>query len=248
MPGRGRFWSLGSLNDGIVEEDDLTQALQTKVNSGGGGHVIQDEGTPLVARGNLNFIGAGVVASDGVEDTTNVTISGGGGGAWQQIGKFVVVTPATSVSISFTPEILDGTNMSIKLVGNLKLNITDTINTRIDNRADGDYILEGGHSAGATHTGVLTNPVDGWTTGKNVTSGETTFIEVELAGNRTIGASSDEVTCLYKERSASGVFYGGGTFATVSATSISSFDVKSTNGIATISAGSTFVAYKQVIT
>lgn len=41
MPGRGRFWSLGSLNDGIVEEDDLTQALQTKVNSGGGGGAWQ---------------------------------------------------------------------------------------------------------------------------------------------------------------------------------------------------------------
>jgi len=37
MPGRGRFWSVGSLNDEIVEEADLTQALQTKVNAGGGG-------------------------------------------------------------------------------------------------------------------------------------------------------------------------------------------------------------------
>jgi len=37
MPGRGRFWSLGSLNDEIVEEADLTQALQTKVNAVGGG-------------------------------------------------------------------------------------------------------------------------------------------------------------------------------------------------------------------
>ncbi len=36
MPGRGRFWSVGSLNDEIVEEADLTQALQTKVNAGGG--------------------------------------------------------------------------------------------------------------------------------------------------------------------------------------------------------------------
>ncbi len=37
MPGRGRFWQVGALNDEIVEEADLTQALQTKVNSGGGG-------------------------------------------------------------------------------------------------------------------------------------------------------------------------------------------------------------------
>jgi len=37
MPGRGRFWEVGALNDEIVEEADLTQALQTKVNAVGGG-------------------------------------------------------------------------------------------------------------------------------------------------------------------------------------------------------------------
>jgi len=36
MPGRGRFWSIGSLNDEIVEEADLVQALQTKINAGAG--------------------------------------------------------------------------------------------------------------------------------------------------------------------------------------------------------------------
>ena len=44
---------------------------------GSGGHTIQDEGTPLTARNNLNFIGAGVVATDdSVNDRTNVTIAG----------------------------------------------------------------------------------------------------------------------------------------------------------------------------
>jgi len=79
MPGRGRFWKIGGLNDEHVKEADLTQALQNKVNSGGGGHAIQDEGSPLTQRANLNFVGSGVVASDGVEDTTTVTIAGGGG-------------------------------------------------------------------------------------------------------------------------------------------------------------------------
>lgn len=170
-----------------------------------------------------------------------------GGGAWTQIGKFVVVTPATSVSVSFPAEILNGTIMSLKLVANLKLNVPDTISTRIDNRIDGSYTLEGGHSKGATHTALLSNDGDGFNTGKNVDTNETTFLEIELAGNRTIGGSGDEVTCFYKERSENGVFIGAGKFNTISATSIASFDVKSKLGVATITAGSTFVVYKQVI-
>jgi hypothetical protein len=44
-------------------------------NSGGGGHTIQDEGTSLPQRTNLNFIGEGVTATDNdVTDSTDVTI------------------------------------------------------------------------------------------------------------------------------------------------------------------------------
>jgi len=223
MPGRGASWRGAGQGkpDRIGSPDVLDNSITSDDIEDG---TIQEVDLDSAVQAKLNAIG--------------------GGGAWQQIGKFVVVAPATSVSVSFTPEVLDGTNMSIKLVANLKLNITDTISTRIDNRADGSYILQGGHSVGATHTGVTTSSNDGWTTGKNVTSGEITFLEIELAGDVPTG---DEVTCFYKERSASGVLYGAGLFSTISATSISSFDVKSKNGVATISAGSTFVAYKQVI-
>ena len=48
----------------------------------GGGHVIQDEGAPLAQRANLNFVGAGVTASDDLpNNATVVTVPGGGGGA-----------------------------------------------------------------------------------------------------------------------------------------------------------------------
>ena len=48
---------------------------------GGGGHIIQDEGADLTARARLNFIGAGVTATDdSVNNATVVTITGGGGG------------------------------------------------------------------------------------------------------------------------------------------------------------------------
>lgn len=46
----------------------------------GGGHVVQDEGTPLAQRANLNFVGAGVTATDDAgNDATVVTIPGGAG-------------------------------------------------------------------------------------------------------------------------------------------------------------------------
>lgn len=44
---------------------------------GSGGHTIQDEGTPLTARSNLNFVGASVtVTDDSGNDATVVTITG----------------------------------------------------------------------------------------------------------------------------------------------------------------------------
>jgi hypothetical protein len=47
---------------------------------GSGGHALQDEGTPLTSRANLNFVGAGVAATDDAgNNATVVTISGGGG-------------------------------------------------------------------------------------------------------------------------------------------------------------------------
>jgi len=46
-------------------------------SGGGSGHTIQDEGTPLTARTNLNFVGASVaVTDDSGNDATVVTISG----------------------------------------------------------------------------------------------------------------------------------------------------------------------------
>jgi len=36
MPGRGQFWKIGGINDEHIKEVDLTQALQTKLNAGGG--------------------------------------------------------------------------------------------------------------------------------------------------------------------------------------------------------------------
>jgi hypothetical protein len=58
----------------------------------GGGHTIQDEGTPITQRTNINFVGAGVTVTDGGAgpDSTIVTITSGGGSG-------DVVGPASAV-------------------------------------------------------------------------------------------------------------------------------------------------------
>jgi len=46
------------------------------IGGGGGGHVIQEEGSPLTQRANLNFIGAGMTATDNAgSDSTDLTLT-----------------------------------------------------------------------------------------------------------------------------------------------------------------------------
>lgn len=49
-----------------------------------GGHIIEDEGVPIPQKAALNFVGDGVVASDG-SGKTNVTIPAGAGGGPQSV-------------------------------------------------------------------------------------------------------------------------------------------------------------------
>ncbi len=57
-----------------------------------GGHIIEDEGTPLPQQPNLNFVGAGVVASDSGGKSV-VTIPGSGGGGPQTIKPIDIAVP-----------------------------------------------------------------------------------------------------------------------------------------------------------
>jgi len=60
----------------FVPDPVLPQQAASKayVDAGGGGsgHVIEDEGTPLTARSKLNFVGAGVTATDDAGDDASV--------------------------------------------------------------------------------------------------------------------------------------------------------------------------------
>lgn len=85
--------------------DSIT--ISASGGGGSGGHTIQDEGTPLTSRSNLNFVGSGVaVTDDSGNDATVVTINGyTDEQAQDAIGSMV---DATLVYIDGTPLLTRG--------------------------------------------------------------------------------------------------------------------------------------------
>lgn len=82
--------TVAAIDIGVVDaESDLkiptSKAVATAIAAGGGGtggHIIEDEGTPLTARPALNFVGPGVTVTDSASPaSTIVTILGGAGGS-----------------------------------------------------------------------------------------------------------------------------------------------------------------------
>ena len=69
----------------------------------GGGHIIEDEGTPLTQRDTLNFVGAGVTVTDSGSKTV-VTISGAGSGAVDSVKGETGVVVLTTGDISDTAQ------------------------------------------------------------------------------------------------------------------------------------------------
>ncbi len=76
--GRTRLLEVAPRVGGVVNITRVT-AGGAPAASGGGGHIIEDEGVPLAQRGTMNFVGAGVTAADAGGKTV-VTIPGGGAG------------------------------------------------------------------------------------------------------------------------------------------------------------------------
>lgn len=71
--------------NGFVLTWDNDNSRFTLLASSGAGHVIENQGTPVTQRSNLNFVGAGVSVADSGGKTV-VTISGGGGGGVSSVG------------------------------------------------------------------------------------------------------------------------------------------------------------------
>ena len=91
------------------------------LGGGGGGHVIQEEGVDLTQRANLNFIGAGVTATDDVgNDATKVTITPTGASI-----PFIKSDGVTSDPIDLTSAALGESlvsDITPQLGGNLDVN------------------------------------------------------------------------------------------------------------------------------
>lgn len=71
----------GITNGQTILWNSSLQRFEAGTGGTGGGHTIQDEGTPLTQRTKLNFVGTGVTVTDGGAgpDSTIVTITSGGG-------------------------------------------------------------------------------------------------------------------------------------------------------------------------
>jgi len=84
--------------------------------------IVQDEGAPLIQQRTLNFVGAGVAATnDAANNRTTVTVSGGGGGSQHQVdGANVAANDPINFQDSAT---VDFTNPS---AGNIQAAVKDS--------------------------------------------------------------------------------------------------------------------------
>jgi hypothetical protein len=89
------------------------------------GHVVEDEGTPLTQRANMNFTGAGVSVAD-TGGKTVVTIPGGGGGGGASAAVDLTVTPAGGISATNAQAALEELDTEKATVTNLNAHVNDT--------------------------------------------------------------------------------------------------------------------------
>lgn len=100
------------------------------VSTTGGGHTIQDEGVSLTQRTNLNFVGAGVTATDdSANDATKVTISTSAGAGYQQptAGSVNGTNQVFSFAVAPNALVVDGVSIQ-KTAVDTTVNWTGTTN------------------------------------------------------------------------------------------------------------------------
>lgn len=99
------FWKIYPKAAGWYSLDSA--GVETLLGTGGGGHIIADEGTPLASEPILNFVGAGVTVTAGVGETI-VTIPGGGGGTLSSVLTAGNTTGANNISVDTNQAIVSG--------------------------------------------------------------------------------------------------------------------------------------------
>ncbi len=126
------------LNRAIGILDQRTSFLINKVSNlsdrinnlstTGGGHTIQDEGTPLTQRTNLNFKGAGVTVTDDLaNNATIVTVSTSAGAGYQQPTSGAIDGSNTVFAFATAPNaiVVDGVSLQ-KVAADTTVNWTGT--------------------------------------------------------------------------------------------------------------------------
>ena len=164
----------GTLHNAVTVTDTATinltltgQNIQADLLGGGSGHTIEDEGVPLTARTGLNFIGAGVTATDNAgTDATDVTIPGG-----------VAVANIGSTAETVGGAVADGVAATASRSDH-KHAIT---NPKLDDLATPDANTD--LNANTTNHGLLlqaTAPAAGLMNFVGITSGETAYLNKPL--------------------------------------------------------------------
>ena len=232
MPGRGQPWKKGGhidetidsadIIDGTISEADLDSALTSKVNQGG--HAIQDEGTPITQQTNMNFIGAGVTATFGGEDTTNVTIPGGGG-VYTKLGEFTVSSAQATMPVTFSASQAPGTYKEILVVADFDLAVADEVDLELTGPTGFTFTGRGVKVSSVTVVAGYTSPkTDLIGTGETFATNISTFkvtIQSDTLGNY-IGLQ-DEVS----QNATEEVRRGGWTGDTNAGTTVTGIVVKS---------------------
>ena len=102
--------ALTSLANGDTLVWDSANNLWINDTASGGGHTIEDEGTPLTQRTNLNFTGAGVSVADSGGKTV-VTINGGGtidgSGTTNELTYWVDSDTIGSLAVATYPSLIE---------------------------------------------------------------------------------------------------------------------------------------------
>lgn len=185
-------------NDKIVDEDDMVsnsatlvptqQSVKAYVDAaaGGGGHVIENEGTPLAQQTNLNFVGAGVTAADSGGKTV-VTID---------TSAQYVLDQASASTVGATITLDMNSQKQRSFVGSTSFSAAKAIALSNDENAmffNFTYTI-------TNVTAVLTFPAAFQSKDPNWDSGADTWTPAE-AGKFEIGASFDGTNWIVK-------FYG----------------------------------------
>lgn len=172
-PSTGEYWVRNAANTAWIDP----------VTAGGGaggssGHTIQDEGSNLTARANLNFAGAGVtVTDDAANDQTDVTIPGGTADpASETVAGLVELATQTEVNTgtdtarAVTPATLSGRSATETRSGLVEIATQGETNTGTDDTRTVTPAKLAGRTASTTQTGVVELATDAETqTGTDAT-------------------------------------------------------------------------------